>query len=109
MKHEKITPVAVELDENGYWEHPAYAACYGDRECIPADEYNQWLHEIGMELDIVCLEYDVDSITRRRYFDTGSPDVHDWVPTKPDGEGWFIVSICDTDEGPVCTWMREAK
>jgi len=109
MKHEKITPVAVERDEYGYWTHPAYAAYCGDRDFIPADEYNQWLREIGMGCAFTLLEYERDSTAQRRYFETGNADVHDWEPSKPDGEGWFIVSICDSDDGPVCTWMREAK
>ncbi|WRH15744.1 hypothetical protein GC087_24405 (plasmid) [Pantoea sp. JZ2] len=28
------------------------------------------------------------------------------VPVKPPGEGWFTGSIHDTDDGPVCVWLR---
>ncbi|MCV5421355.1 hypothetical protein OFN47_32105, partial [Escherichia coli] len=25
----------------------------------------------------------------------------------PEGEGWFVGSIHDTEDGPVCIWLRE--
>ncbi|MFP1891058.1 hypothetical protein ACLEEJ_00350 [Lonsdalea quercina] len=108
MKHEKITPVAVERDEYGYWTHPDYYAYCDGREYIPKSEYDQWLKQIGMESVVVCLEYDDESLKQTMYFEW-DPDVRGWEPPKPDGEGWFIVSIHDTDDGPVCIWMREAK
>ncbi|WP_366557365.1 hypothetical protein [Pantoea rodasii] len=29
-----------------------------------------------------------------------------WQPSGPAGEGWFTGSIHDTDDGPVCVWLR---
>lgn len=108
MGNEKITPLTIKRDENGYWTHPAYDAYCDGREYIPNSEYDRWLKEIGMELEIICLEYDDESPTQLRYFELGYPGVREWEPSMPDGEGWFIVSIHDTDDGPVCIWMREA-
>lgn len=31
----------------------------------------------------------------------------DWQPTAPQGDGWKLVSIFDTEEGPVAWWLRE--
>ncbi|MFP1891039.1 hypothetical protein ACLEEJ_00445 [Lonsdalea quercina] len=109
MGNEKITPLTIKRDEYGYWTHPDYDAYFDWCEHAKKSEYDQWLKEIGMELVVVCLEYDDESPAQIRYFEYGDMDVHDWEPTKPEGEDWFIVSIHDTDDGPVCIWMREAK
>lgn len=32
-----------------------------------------------------------------------------WEPPRPEGEGWFVLSIHDTEDwGPVCVWVRHA-
>ncbi|MBI0992564.1 hypothetical protein HCI46_10105, partial [Escherichia coli] len=38
--------------------------------------------------------------------DADGPDIAAWEPERPEGEGWFIGSIHDTEDGPVCVWMR---
>jgi hypothetical protein len=35
--------------------------------------------------------------------------ISDWQPSAPAGDGWFIGSIHDTEDGPVCIWLREVK
>ncbi|EPO3676975.1 hypothetical protein ACT90K_006598, partial [Pseudomonas aeruginosa] len=30
----------------------------------------------------------------------------EWIPTRPEGAGWFVLSIHDTDNGPVCQYVR---
>ncbi|MFP1862298.1 hypothetical protein [Lonsdalea quercina] len=106
MKIQKITPISVERDENGYWTHPGYTSYFDDREYIPEGEFYHVLKEIGIEADVTYLEYDDESPVQRRYFEGSDPDVHDWEPPKPCGDGWFIVSIHDTEDGPACVWMR---
>lgn len=36
----------------------------------------------------------------------GDTDILAWQPSMPEGEGWFIASIHDTEDGPVCLWIR---
>jgi len=36
-------------------------------------------------------------------------NISDWLPSALEGEGWFIGSIHDTEDGPVCVWLREVK
>lgn len=105
----KINPLPIKRNEYGYWSHPDYVAWFDGREWVPPVEFDRWLAKIGMEFWADELEYDAESPAHHRYFELGDPDVHDWEPSQPDGEGWFIVSIHETDEGPVCIWMREAK
>lgn len=42
----------------------------------------------------------------KTYFDGAIADCSAWKPSKPDGDGWFIVSIHDTEDGPACIWIR---
>ena len=109
MRNAKIYPIPIKRDRCGYWSHPDYCAYFDGRESIPEDEYNEWLERIGMECFFTYLE-DEDGIPAlHRYFELGDADIHDWEPSPPDGQGWFIVSIHDTEDGPACIWMREAK
>ena len=110
MKHEKITPVAVERDENGYWEHPKYIAWFADFLTYDGG-FDAWMEAIGMQIEFTELETDVDFCSQagKRWFSKGYEDISEWGPSMPDGEGWFIVSIHYTGDGPVCVWLREAK
>lgn len=33
-------------------------------------------------------------------------DISAWEPETPDGEGWFVGSIHDSEDGAVCIWLR---
>jgi hypothetical protein len=41
--------------------------------------------------------------------EAGDADISEWIPTPPAGEGWFIGSIHDTEDGPVCYWLRPVE
>ncbi|EJN3771908.1 hypothetical protein NVA45_004960, partial [Escherichia coli] len=41
--------------------------------------------------------------------DADGPDIAAWEPERPEGEGWFIGSIHDTEDGPVCIWLRNCE
>ena len=30
-----------------------------------------------------------------------------WTPKRPDGDGWSLVAVFDTEDGPACWWMRD--
>ncbi|WP_162988176.1 hypothetical protein [Alcaligenes aquatilis] len=38
------------------------------------------------------------------YFEHGSGDFSGWNPSPPQGDGWFIISVHDSDDGPVALW-----
>lgn len=101
-----IKELPVKRDEWGSWTHPEYSKFFAYRDCVPLREFDEWLSTMGMDYRIVELEYDDDSPAKHRVFELGDPDFHDWVPSRPEGDGWFIVSIQDTEEGPVCIWIR---
>ncbi|MFO7070978.1 hypothetical protein P3E18_12005, partial [Pseudomonas aeruginosa] len=43
-----------------------------------------------------------------RLYDSARSDQRysEWIPTRPKGAGWFVLSIHDTDNGPVCQYVR---
>ncbi|MEQ4313775.1 hypothetical protein ABNM01_11465 [Pseudomonas syringae] len=105
MPEEKIVlirPAPVIRDENGFFEHPDMPAFdEGDGEKCKA-----WVAEQALDVRKVELEYASDQAVADRYFEAGDPDCSYWEPDCPDGEGWFCLSIHDTDDGPVCWWAR---
>lgn len=38
--------------------------------------------------------------------DADGPDIAAREPEWPEGDGWFIGSIHDTEDGPACVWLR---
>lgn len=99
--------LAVERNEGGYWTHPDYLELFGGREIISKAEFVEFCDKNSIESTIVELECDDDEEVNKSYFEDGNPDISKWEPSKPDGDGWFIGSIHDTDDGPICVWFRK--
>lgn len=99
---EKIAPITVQRDDLGHWTHPAWPQD-GDENAVP----KAWFDEQGLEIFLVEFEYDAPQELLDSYFDDGAPDCSKWTPTKPEGDGWFVFSIHETEDGPVCVWLRE--
>ncbi|WP_438866049.1 hypothetical protein [Pseudomonas abieticivorans] len=96
-----IQAVPVVRDEYGMFWHPDLPGFEEGEE----EERKQWLAHQGLEVKTARPEYSEDAIADR-YFESHDPDCSYWDPAKPDGDGWFILSICDTDDGLVCWWAR---
>lgn len=96
-----ISHQLVRRDENGmFWHADLPPFDEGD-----GDKCKQWLAKQGLTVKMVGIESAKDEISER-YFKSGDPDCSYWEPERPDGEGWFCLSIHDTDDGPVCWWAR---
>ena len=110
-----ITKLPIERDGYGYWTHPKYEEFCSGRETIPSSEIDAFFRVNELEWQMTELETDPSPtahVVAQRYFETGDANVSDWSPTPPQGEGWFIGSLHDTEDGPVCIWLRskgEAK
>ncbi|EJN6669546.1 hypothetical protein NQM64_001545 [Escherichia coli] len=98
--------LVVERSEDGYWTHPEYANLFGDREAISADEFRSFCKQHGIESSIVEMENDNNQTVIDAYFEDGNQNISGWEPSMPDGEGWFVGSIHDTEDGPICVWFR---
>ncbi|MRT01914.1 hypothetical protein [Ewingella americana] len=100
--------VKVERDNLGFWAHPEYFEPENGESGFPG-EFDKWLSKENLQSSILSLEDDVDaSDFAERYADGEfDADVSGWEPAKPDGDGWFIGSIHDTEDGPYCIWLRD--
>lgn len=102
MPEEKqlIQPIALERDEYGFWTHPARPST--DDEMIPYS----WFADRGLDIKQVEFEYDASETLQAAWHHNGTADCNGWNPTEPPGDGWFIFSIHDTEDGPICVWVR---
>ncbi|WP_312973608.1 hypothetical protein [Atlantibacter sp.] len=95
-----ITALPVERDQYGYWTHPVYDAFCDGREHVPTEEFNAWMRENGLEWTVEYRdESDIDP-------NVDGYDISAWQPESPAGDGWFVGSIHDTEDGAVCIWLR---
>jgi len=84
--------------EDERWEHPDLGEEYLSSEAILA---------AGFESRQVMLEYDdASEEVRDRYYNGGDGGVPDWNPTSPEGEGWILVGIWDTEDSPCAMFVR---
>ncbi|MBC3922946.1 hypothetical protein H8S66_08725 [Pseudomonas lurida] len=97
-----IQPLPVERDAYGYWTHPAWPST--EHELIPY----AWFDSRGLEARELAFEYDASEEVQASWLAEGIADCAAWHPTNPHGEGWFIFSIHDTEDGPICVWVRQA-
>jgi len=98
-----ISALPVERDQYGYWTHPIYNEFCDGRESIPVEEFNQWLADQGLKWSVQYRdEEDID-------LSVDGYDISTWQPAAPEGDGWFVASIHDTEDGAVCIWLRAAK
>lgn len=100
IKPDSLTALPVERDQYGYWSHPDYLAFCDGREYIPSAEFNQWMEAKGLEWKV---DYRDEEETD---YDADGYDLSTWNPEAPAGDGWFVGSIHDTDDGAVCIWLR---
>lgn len=99
-----IRPHPVERDKDGYWTHPNYPEHWD--EGTTSSEITGWFTEQGLESQVAEFEFDAPDELQDMWMETGEPSCNLWNPTYPDGRGWFMFSIHDTERGPVCVWVR---
>lgn len=97
-----ITAVEVVRDSDGYWIHPDLPDFDED-----AGAYNEWLKVQSLETSFVWLESERDDHPAFiSYFENADLNISTWEPTPPDGDGWFLICISDTDDGPAACYAR---
>ncbi|WP_447733445.1 hypothetical protein [Pseudomonas shirazensis] len=95
-----IQPAPVVRDEHGFWTHPAWPST--DDELIPYS----WFDDRGLDINQVDFEYDASETLQAALYQDGTADCTTWNPSQPAGDGWFTFSIHDTEDGPICVWVR---
>jgi hypothetical protein len=97
-----LGPVELVRDKLGHVSHPGIPwSAFGEGDDCGA-QFIAW----GFELATVWFEGDASEDVVDRYFEQADPDVRAWNPTAPDGAGWFLASLHDTESGPCCLWIR---
>ncbi|VVQ01497.1 hypothetical protein PS938_02523 [Pseudomonas fluorescens] len=101
-----IQPLPVERDIDGWWSHPDYLSEF-DNEITEA-QFQEWCLRHQVETKITHMESDVSSSVFDAYMDDGQVNCSAWETRHPAEPGWFILSIHDAEDGPVCVWGRRA-
>lgn len=98
-----LAPRKILRDAEGWLTHPALPAVDEDVNC------RQLLAAFGIETFMRDMETDADEVAAKRYFTDGHPDCCDWTPTPPEGSGWRLLEIFDTENGPHALFGRAAQ
>lgn len=110
MTIKPIEPVELVRDAEGWFSHPQYFTEpeWDEVENFTREEFETYMTDRGIEAAITSLEGD-DYEANERYCEEGQVDCSSWEPSKPSGEGWFVLSINDTEDGPICVWGRRLQ
>ncbi|WP_174874209.1 hypothetical protein [Vogesella oryzae] len=100
-----IQPVEPVRDECGHWWHPGIPDFDED-----TDAYAAWLKEQQLTTNTAWLESeDVEHPAYVNYFDNEDGDISEWQPKPPAGDGWFLLAIFDTEDGPAATFVKREE
>src|SRR5476649_257787 len=93
----------VVRDAEGWYSHPDLRE-FDEGQGV---EYSAWLAEQGLETAYSTLENEKDTHPAHiAYFEQGGTNISDWDPAAPAGDGWFTLSVHDSDGGPYWVWAR---
>ena len=103
-----IQELEVKRDENGFWTHPDVPEW---DESVKDCDIVEWLNSRGLELvSVVMFDGDAEEDIHDRYYEAeDNTAVADWVPTKPDLDDSFLLSLHETDNGPIAVFVRKVK
>jgi len=96
-----LAPREIERDNDGWLTHPAMPVC---------DEgvrYDELLAAFGIETRFVDMESDVSAEEFDRLVESNDSAFPDWNPSPPEGEGWRLLEIFDTENGPYALFARK--
>lgn len=107
---EKLEPMPVmQTAHKPFWSHPVFSEYLDEvlqgAECVTRSQIKQIEDHFNCELYCGMMEYDAPDELIERYGDGDNSALLDWKPTPPSGKpGWFIVMICDTEDGAQVWW-----
>ena len=90
---------AIERDEMGLGDHPELPQL--DEGMKPRG----FFAALGLELTHTMAEDQLDGDALEAMGDAVNWTA--WQPTPPQGDGWKLVAIFDTEDGPAAWWLRE--
>lgn len=101
LRNNLLTPIEIIRDENGYFYHPALPLT--DENVSP----RKLLEAFGLQAEFVSME---DGCTDKNLLESVSDggSCAAWEPSPPDGEGWVLLAIYDTEDGVIAWFARPA-
>lgn len=104
MTTHKIVASEVARDQYGYWSHPDLP----DFDEGESGKFQDWIRNTGIELALVQMEYDEAADDLFEKYVDGDSGITAWNPIVPNGDGWFLLCIFDTDNGPCAYFARQS-
>ena len=106
-----LQKIPVVRDENGFWSHPDLIHFWhvemNDAEHCTKEQWADLERRAGITTQTVYLESEAMAHPAYvSYFDNGSPDISAWDPAPP--PGWWLIDICDAEDGPFAVWATHA-
>lgn len=98
LRAKLLAPREIQRDEQGWLTHPELPLCDED---VRVDRF---LKAFGIESAFISMESDVDAESYEQYHER--VDCSAWTPTPPDGEGWVLLEIYDTEDSPHALFAR---
>lgn len=100
----KIQAMVVERDEHGFWTHPHLP--YWDEQTTQ-ETVDAWKAEQEISFAFDRFEFSATDEEVDQWFTEEKSDCSGWEP-KCDKEGAFLLSIHDTEDGPVAAFGYRA-
>jgi hypothetical protein len=101
LRAKLLAPREIKRDDEGWLTHPDFPVC------DEGTHAGKFLEAFGIEAKFVSMDSD-DPEGAERYFEAGEPDCSYWTPTTPTGDGWILLEIYDTEDGPYAMFGRDA-
>ncbi|EPT0794441.1 hypothetical protein ACVOQN_004096, partial [Yersinia enterocolitica] len=92
-----ITAVPVERDNCGFWTHPDFFVPANGNEFGVEDEFDAWKALNRVTGATGWMEDEENAEELQAEYDSINFSVSMWNPTPPDGDGWFMASIHETE------------
>ncbi|MFS8930982.1 hypothetical protein [Cupriavidus taiwanensis] len=99
LADELLAPREIRRDANGHVQHPAMPSL-GEAVCIA-----EFLSAFGLEVDAIAMEDD-DRTAWEQYTEAENTDCSFWNPSTPSGEGWVLLEIFESEDGPSALYAR---
>lgn len=99
-------------DENGMVLHPDCERIFSAfGEVDEGEAACKFIESLGYEITAIEMDQDpyADEKAVDRYFEQGESSCAFWSPSTPHGDGWVMVCIGDTDEGPTAWYIRREQ
>lgn len=87
----------IDRDANGYWSHP-YLPLFP--EGLTRERQDAWLKSQQLEARLVWDE----RFEEHPDPDFGNADISGFEPTPPEGDGWFLLAIEQSEDGEARAW-----